>query len=274
MRFRTTRRHIAIIMIITFIFGTISGLVPPNVFGAGNDNSQYSADQMAARFGVTSSFLSEQLRKGYSLNQIYTALYSAEQDHISYEQAAASLFPIEENQSQTVTSDVYNKLSDAPLDNLISHNVTDDVYPTDDLASTNKVTEDVYKTDFLKQSLVANVPQLPPIREEAPVYNKASFNEAPYSVGDDKESISTLSGSLSLQNTDLTLPGRNGLGFSLTRQYDTNRAQFFDKGAEIIDNSAAVQNYYVYFKAMMIPVTKSYKVAYQQKKMGTRGYRR
>ncbi|WP_404529649.1 MULTISPECIES: hypothetical protein [unclassified Paenibacillus] len=253
-------------MIITFIFGTISGLVPPNVFGAGNDNSQYSADQMAARFGVTSSFLSEQLRKGYSLNQIYTALYSAEQDHISYEQAAASLFPIEENQSQTVTSDVYNKLSDAPLDNLISHNVTDDVYPTDDLASTNKVTEDVYKTDFLKQSLVANVPQLPPIREEAPVYNKASFNEAPYSVGDDKESISTLSGSLSLQNTDLTLPGRNGLGFSLTRQYDTNRAQFFDKGAEIIDNSAAVQNYYVYFKAMMIPVTKSYKVAYQQKR--------
>nr|WP_252508778.1 RHS repeat domain-containing protein [Paenibacillus peoriae] len=266
MRFRTVRRHIAIIMIITFIFGTISGLVPPNVFGAGKDNSQYSADQMAARFGVTSSFLSEQLKKGYSLNQIYTALYMAEQDHISYDQAVASLFPSEENQSQTVTSDVYNKLSDAPLDNLISHSVTDDVYPTDDPVPTNKVTEDVYKTDFLKLNLMANVPQLPPIREEAPVYNKSSFNEAPYSVGDDKESISTLSGSLSLKNTDLTLPGRNGLGFSLTRQYDTNRAQFFDKGAEIVDNSAAVQNYYVYFKAMMKPVTKSYKVAYQQKR--------
>ncbi|APB71989.1 RHS repeat protein [Paenibacillus polymyxa] len=266
MRFRTVRRHIAIIMIITFIFGTISGLVPPNVFGAGKDNSQYSADQMAARFGVTSSFLSEQLKKGYSLNQIYTALYMAEQDHISYDQAVASLFPSEENQSQTVTSDVYNKLSDAPLDNLISHSVTDDVYPTDDPVPTNKVTEDVYQTDFLKLNLMANVPQLPPIREEAPVYNKSSFNEAPYSVGDDKESISTLSGSLSLKNTDLTLPGRNGLGFSLTRQYDTNRAQFFDKGAEIVDNSAAVQNYYVYFKAMMKPVTKSYKVAYQQKR--------
>ncbi|AET59808.1 Rhs family protein [Paenibacillus terrae HPL-003] len=253
-------------MIITIIFGTISGYIPQNVFGAGNEDTQYSADQMAARFGVTSSFLSEQLRKGYSLNQIYTALYSAEQDHISYEQAAASLFPIEENQSQTVTSDVYNKLSDAPLDNLISHNVTDDVYPTDDPDPVNKVTEDVYKMDVLKQSLMANVPQLPPIREEAPVYNKSSFNEAPYSVGDDKESISTLSGSLSLQNTDLTLPGRNGLGFSLTRQYDTNRAQFFDKGAEIIDNSAAVQNYYVYFKAMMKPITKLYKATYQQKR--------
>ncbi|MFD1460350.1 RHS repeat-associated core domain-containing protein [Paenibacillus farraposensis] len=253
-------------MIITFIFGIISGFVPPNVFGAGNDNSQYSVDQMAARFGVTSSFLSEQLRKGYSLNQIYTALYLAEQDHISYEQAVASLFPSEENKSQAVTSDVYNKLSDAPLGNLISHNVTDDVYQKDEPDSVNKVTEDVYKTDFLKQSLMANVPKLPPIREEAPVYNKSSFNEAPYSVGDDKESISTLSGSLSLQNTDLTLPGRNGLGFSLTRQYDTNRAQFFDKGAEIVDNSAAVQNYYVYFKAMMKPVTKSYKVTYQQKR--------
>lgn len=53
-------------------------------------------------------------------------------------------------------------------------------------------------------------------------------DEAPFSIGSNNESISTLSGGLSLQNTDLTLPGRNGLSFSLNRQYDSSSSQYYD----------------------------------------------
>lgn len=52
-------------------------------------------------------------------------------------------------------------------------------------------------------------------------------DEAPFTVNLDNETISTLSGGLSLQETDLVLPGRNGLSFALTRIYDSGSSQFY-----------------------------------------------
>ncbi|MFF2889045.1 polymorphic toxin-type HINT domain-containing protein [Paenibacillus sp. NPDC057967] len=54
------------------------------------------------------------------------------------------------------------------------------------------------------------------------------IDEAPFSVELYNENVSMLSGSLSISETDITLPGRNGLSFSLTRTYDTSSAQYFD----------------------------------------------
>ncbi|WP_088831371.1 RHS repeat-associated core domain-containing protein [Paenibacillus tyrfis] len=51
-------------------------------------------------------------------------------------------------------------------------------------------------------------------------------DEAPYTVRLDQETISTLSGSLSLKAADLSLPGRNGLSFTLSRMYDSGSSQF------------------------------------------------
>ncbi|MFE6796508.1 polymorphic toxin-type HINT domain-containing protein [Paenibacillus chitinolyticus] len=51
-------------------------------------------------------------------------------------------------------------------------------------------------------------------------------DEAPYSVNLEHETISTLSGSLSVREMDMVLRGRNGLNFSLTRSYDSSSAQF------------------------------------------------
>ncbi|WP_168123966.1 RHS repeat protein [Paenibacillus sp. HB172176] len=57
-------------------------------------------------------------------------------------------------------------------------------------------------------------------------YVKTKPDEAPFSVNAGQEVISTLSGSLSQSAVDLSLPGRNGLGFSLTRVYSSDDAQF------------------------------------------------
>ncbi|REK69237.1 RHS repeat-associated core domain-containing protein [Paenibacillus paeoniae] len=52
-------------------------------------------------------------------------------------------------------------------------------------------------------------------------------DEAPFRVELGNETISTLSGSISIQASDLSLPGRNGLGFTLTRIYDSGSSQLF-----------------------------------------------
>jgi len=57
-------------------------------------------------------------------------------------------------------------------------------------------------------------------------YVNTSPDTAPYTVQLDQESISTLSGGLSMQMADMSLPGRNGLGFTLSRTYDSGSSQF------------------------------------------------
>ncbi|MFF2909419.1 polymorphic toxin-type HINT domain-containing protein [Paenibacillus sp. NPDC057934] len=89
----------------------------------------------------------------------------------------------------------------------------------------SSVTEDVYLegvNNFLSMAV-----EKPPVLEKPPVYNKTSFNEAPYAIGINNENVSSMSGGLSIENDDLSLPGRNGLSFTLTRKYDSNSAQFF-----------------------------------------------
>ncbi|MFF2890595.1 RHS repeat-associated core domain-containing protein [Paenibacillus sp. NPDC057967] len=52
-------------------------------------------------------------------------------------------------------------------------------------------------------------------------------DEAPFRVELGNETISTLSGSISLGASDLSLPGRNGLGFTLSRVYDSGSSQLY-----------------------------------------------
>lgn len=87
---------------------------------------------------------------------------------------------------------------------------------------------------------------------ENPV-NKETLNNldiktdtAPYSVGSSGEYISTLDGSVSLSTTDMTLPGRNGLSFDLTRTYNSSDAQYYDIKGTIYDDKDLI--FSVYFK--------------------------
>lgn len=53
-----------------------------------------------------------------------------------------------------------------------------------------------------------------------------------FSLDQENEYISPLDGSLSVSSTDLYLPGRNGLSFSLKRYYNSSNSSAFDKQTE------------------------------------------
>ncbi|MFB5761546.1 RHS repeat domain-containing protein [Paenibacillus medicaginis] len=265
MRKKVGTRNIAILLLLVLFFNTVCAYIP-NIASASEATGTY--EQMASRFGVSTSFIQNELQKGYSVNQIYTALFHAEQSNKTYEEAVEELFPTELNPSETVTSDVYNRLSTSPSEDIVIFDVTDDVY-SNEAENNSSVIEDVYSARNAKPNslrAMADIPTLPPITEEAPIYDKTSFNEAPYSVANEKENISTLSGNLNVQNSDMSLPGRNGLGFSLTRQYNSNDAQFYGMGATLIDASEAKQNFYVRFYAFEKPIIRQFKVSYKEKK--------
>ncbi|MBE1445372.1 RHS repeat-associated core domain-containing protein [Paenibacillus sp. OAS669] len=58
------------------------------------------------------------------------------------------------------------------------------------------------------------------------------LDQAPFSIGDSNESISTMTGSLTVSQGEFTLPGRNGLSFTLKRMYNSSDAGFFDQDVE------------------------------------------
>lgn len=88
------------------------------------------------------------------------------------------------------------------------------------------------------------------ITEKAPVFNKNSFNEAPYTVGENGEAISNMSGGLMLEHVDATLPGRNGMGFSLERQYNSASAQFYDMDVGYNTYDYPIYKYFVTYSAV------------------------
>lgn len=112
----------------------------------------------------------------------------------------------------------------------------------------------------------------PPVLEKPPVYDKTSFNEAPYSIGMNNESVSTISGGLSLQAVDMSLPGRNDLSFSLSRQYDSNASQFYDMDYGSNTFTGDVFNYIVEFKAVKKQIKIVYDANFYEKRWEQRDY--
>ncbi|WP_150275410.1 RHS repeat-associated core domain-containing protein [Paenibacillus tepidiphilus] len=134
------------------------------------------------------------------------------------------------------------------------------------------------KSDVLNVDLKAfntfRTPGLPP-QPEKPKLDmlKVKLDEAPYRVEVEEESVSTVSGSLSLTQDDLTLPGRGGQGFTLTRTYDSGSSQLYD-----MDVSAYNYDYYSYYAVIdyelptyqtYYTMTYNYRVLYNKYKCST-----
>ncbi|OAB30169.1 hypothetical protein PMSD_20470 [Paenibacillus macquariensis subsp. defensor] len=103
---------------------------------------------------------------------------------------------------------------------------------------------------------------VPPVLEKAPVFSRSSINEAPYSVGINNESISSISGNLSLHQSDLSLPGRGGLSFNLTRQYDSNSSQYYEMEVGEDSYQYPIYKYYIDFNAERRQIMARYIVKY------------
>lgn len=58
-------------------------------------------------------------------------------------------------------------------------------------------------------------------------------DQAPFTINTGAENMSTMNGGFTLTAADLTLPGRNGLSFGLTRMYNSDSSKFYAEDAEI-----------------------------------------
>ncbi|PWW01126.1 RHS repeat-associated protein [Paenibacillus cellulosilyticus] len=199
--------------------------------------------QIIDEFGVTESSIQNKLDTGKTLSQIYVALVD-ENESFSKEQSSLSrLNPVMELQTieipestNPVTSD-YGDNVDLTLVNLFSQ--------------VSMESSESMMQQTTKQAAASVVPE-PEIRQVTP-----KINEAPYQTSLHDDTISFLSGSLSTSETDLTLPGRNGLGFALTRTYNSSGSQFYDTGA-----SYTYASYTVSYATRVQTDTVGYSVSY------------
>ncbi|WP_018756419.1 polymorphic toxin-type HINT domain-containing protein [Paenibacillus terrigena] len=276
------RKIVVLLLILTLnieLIGYNLGQVSAN-----EEISQITIESILDRFSVTEEFIQEQLDAGHNLSDIYKILYHAERMNISYEEALKKLFATEMNRSQSVTGEVYEMDTSqgvpgqvyGDINNSIlqkmsfiessSATVTGQVYDEKNHSSNNEssVTDEVYVGQMTRMNFLGVTP--PPVLEKAPVYQKDSFSQAPYAIGNNNESISSMTGELSLQNTEIKLPGRNGLGFSLTRQYSTRDAQFYDMDYREESFPYDIYKYYVEYSAVAKTLIPQYTVKYNEVK--------
>ncbi|MFB9753304.1 polymorphic toxin-type HINT domain-containing protein [Paenibacillus hodogayensis] len=72
---------------------------------------------------------------------------------------------------------------------------------------------------------------------------------APFALSAGSENISPINGALNLRVTDLVLPGRNGLSFALTRQFNSADATYYDK--YVYQGSITREKYYLDLSARL-----------------------
>ncbi|MFB5677041.1 polymorphic toxin-type HINT domain-containing protein [Paenibacillus terreus] len=300
------QRIISIILITVFMFGYVGNIIPQNVFAdeeeeAFDEAYNLTIDRILQQFpNVSRSFVEAELAKGHTLLQVFSALSVAEEKNMSYESAFDFLYPTEVNPSQDVTGDVYNSFF--TLASL--QGVAEDVYGQppihagafielgeDELPQTvfgnvygekplTPVVDDVYteSADEVKvkqkreaflagpNTFSAMAATKPDIIEQPPVYDKNKLNQAPFSIGESGESISTLSGGLSLESTDMSLPGRNGLGFTLKRQYNSNDAQFYDMTVKDHSYNQGVFKHWVIYNIIKKKIIAQYMLDYKERR--------
>ncbi|MCR8843760.1 hypothetical protein NQ117_08675 [Paenibacillus sp. SC116] len=177
-------------------------------------------DYIAKKYNVSPSDILLLLNEGYSLKHVHDAL--AKNSDITVLLATLEeLFPGvgKKYEPPAVTEATYGLQMpgfDLPFPNL--GDVTGATY--------GNVTESVYGSR--KKRSIYNLPHISHDKLSL-VKQHTKLDQAPYSVQTGNETISSVDGSLSLSSTDLTLPGRNGLSFSLRRIYDSNDAEFYKK---------------------------------------------
>ncbi|NBI30567.1 RHS repeat-associated core domain-containing protein [Chengkuizengella marina] len=163
------------------------------------------------RFNISQEFIQNELNKGYTLKDIEEALKYQKENSKTYQDSMKKIKPKFINPSKNAQSIIRNELT----------------HQEDKKDKKNK--EDKKDKDKKKNKVSVLEEEESPIEPDEETLNNVNLqtNEAPYSIDLKHETVSTLSGSLSIQETDFVLPGRNGLSFALTRTYNSGSSQFY-----------------------------------------------
>jgi RHS repeat-associated protein len=105
---------------------------------------------------------------------------------------------------------------------------------TESISSGNEIVATPQSKGMSTMSANATNSSTPPLPNLASNYDQAAAglmnvrtDQAPFNIANGGESVSTLTGELTIRNTDMTLPGRNGLSFSLDRVYNSSDAKYY-----------------------------------------------
>ncbi|GGG85239.1 RHS repeat-associated core domain-containing protein [Paenibacillus radicis (ex Gao et al. 2016)] len=167
-----------------------------------------SIESVAEAWNVDEQYIQDQLDLGQTLEQVEKNLYYASsltvetelQDQLNLQTVTHSTYQNQSSENEGIVSEVANK--DYAIANLF------------------------------------RAAGLPPAPEEPKLdMLKIKLDEAPYQINLETENVSTISGGLSLSEQDLSLPGRNGNGFTLTRTYDSGSSQLYDADIQEINSS-------------------------------------
>lgn len=256
MKVNVYRRILAIIL--SFVLLTsIIGDIGSKAFAEEDSQQELDIDWIVEHFSVDIPFIEMEIASGLTRNQIATALFHAQVENMTYQAAREALFPEEVNLSAQAETNIENE----NLPNIVLSDVDNppagEVYVPDGSESLDD------KELAASNTFAARSTELPP-QEEPPVINMSTVNQAPYAVTLENETISSLTGGLSLQQTDMILPGRNGMSFGLTREYNSSDAALYEVELGTESYPVGIYWYYVQFNAMKRQRT--YDVVYDEKR--------
>ncbi|MFS0837392.1 RHS repeat-associated core domain-containing protein [Paenibacillus sp. 1P03SA] len=187
-----------------------------------------NSEWLSRQYGVTGEWIQTELNKGYTLPEIYRALDQAKRTGATYDEIVRQLNP-----AVQAKQDELARMVDETVK--YQSTVSSDVYGTD------TVTGDTYFPTVTEETYGPTQQGLRALSERPSTYDEAVLkrlevktDQAPFSISSNQESVSNVTGDLSLRSTDLVLPGRNGHGFALTRQYDSSQSQYFDKDVDVL----------------------------------------
>ncbi|NBI31144.1 RHS repeat-associated core domain-containing protein [Chengkuizengella marina] len=187
------------------------------------------------RFNVSQEFIQNELNKGYTLKDIEEALKYQENNNKTFKEKNSKTFQ-EENKItyqesiKKIKPKFINPSKNAQ--SIIRNELVNQEEEKDKKNKEGKKDKDDKKKNEV--SILEEEEPIEPEPDEETLNNvNLQTNEAPYSINLKHETVSTLSGSLSIQETDFVLPGRNGLSFALTRTYNSGSSQFYKLSTSI-----------------------------------------
>jgi len=230
--FRIKKQSLALLLAFVVLFTTFVAVGPASSVQAADvvkspvevsDTEVLTIDWLSQQYNVSSTELSDYLNQGYPITKILTALNQASIGGKSVIEILEENNPaVKEKQAQLAEQMDQTLQAQKPID----YEAMDVPIITDP-----KEIEEALKS--LPKNRMAATSSSNTYDETVIKRLELRGDQAPYSITSGNESISNLSGDLSLQYTDLVLPGRNGLSFALTRRYDSSQSHFYDKNVAI-----------------------------------------
>ncbi|MVP02577.1 hypothetical protein EDM21_24220, partial [Paenibacillus sp. N10] len=229
-----------------------------------------TVESLSKAYGIAETEILAELTKGYTFLEVHTALQQEDagqplgellkqlnpkvEEKLEQMDYSAERFieQVDEktNQVQTVTAQTYGEFVE-------DSGKTTFVHPSLlNLSDLPTVTDSAYG---MLSSRTASSDKFPQSYDEFAVKRlNMNADRAPYG-GSINDNVSTINGTLQMQSTDMSLPGRNGMSFTLNRNYNSSDAIYYNK--KVIQDNVFEVIYYpkltakLFYKYSGDPVT-------------------